>query len=174
MELEQAKEELEMLETLYPNQHDYLKHELRSFISHLQNSYSYSHPLPQNNTSLTAFLDTEGFVSSFSFSSFFFVIFVLLNMVFEVVLFYSCNAESTSLEHIKSIQLALPEREEVMKEGKKGAENSELESPKSVVIKRCPSRRKNKRKDRVDLVLEKAQNCLKKIRHFKTSLFSPS
>ncbi|KEH34567.1 hypothetical protein MtrunA17_Chr3g0109201 [Medicago truncatula] len=141
MELEQAKEELEMLETLYPNQHDYLKHELRSFISHLQNSYSYSHPLPQNNTSLTAFLDTE---------------------------------ESTSLEHIKSIQLALPEREEVMKEGKKGAENSELESPKSVVIKHCPSRRKNKRKDRVDLVLEKAQNCLKKIRHFKTSLFSPS
>ena len=95
-------------------------------------------------------------------------------MVFEVVLFYSCNAESTSLEHIKSIQHALPEREEVTEEGKKGAESSELESPKVVVIKHCPSSRKNKRKDRVDLVLEKAQNCLKKIRHFKTSLFSPS
>jgi hypothetical protein len=172
MELEQAKEELEMLETLYPNQHDYLKHELKSFISHLQNSYSYSHPLPQHNTSLAAFLDTEGFVSS-SFFHLFIVIFVLLNMVFEIVLFYFCNAESTSLEHIKSIQHALPVREEVMEKGKKGAESSELESPKVVVIKHCHSRRKNKRKDRVDLVLERAQNCIKKIRHFKTSLFSP-
>jgi hypothetical protein len=70
MELEQAKEELEILETLYPNQHDYLKHELRSLISQLQNNttHSYSHPLPQYNTS-HLFLDTEGsFSSPFSYS----------------------------------------------------------------------------------------------------------
>jgi hypothetical protein len=70
MELEQAKEELEILETLYPNQHDYLKHELKSLISQLQNTttHSYSHPLPQYNTS-HLFLDTEGsFSSPFSYS----------------------------------------------------------------------------------------------------------
>ncbi|CAL5202739.1 unnamed protein product [Lathyrus oleraceus] len=136
MELEQAKQELKMLETLYPNQHHYLKHELRSFII----QYSYSQPLPQYHTSL-AFLDTE---------------------------------ESTNLEQTKGMKLGLPDIEEVTEKKKKGAESSELESPKSVVVKHYPSSRKNKRKDRVDLVLERAQNCLKKIRHFKTSLFSHS
>lgn len=71
---------------------------------------------------------------------------------------------------MKGIKLGLPDKEEATE--KKGAENSELEPPKSVGIKH--SSRKNKRKDRVDLVLERAQNCLKKIRHFKTSLFSHS
>ncbi|XP_058749094.1 uncharacterized protein LOC131622068 [Vicia villosa] len=132
MELEQAKQELKMLETLYPNQHNYLKHELRTFII----QHSYSHPLPQYHTSL-AFLDTE---------------------------------ESTNLEQTKGLKLGLPDIEEVKE--KKDIESSELEPPKSVVIKH--SSRQNKRKDRVDLVLERAQNCLKKIRHFKTSLFSHS
>ncbi|CAI8597108.1 unnamed protein product [Vicia faba] len=131
MELEQAKQELKMLETLYPNQHHYLKHELRSFII----QHSYSHPLPQYHTSL-AFLDTE---------------------------------ESTNLEQTKGIKLGLPDIQEVTEKKKKGAESSVLESPKHY-----PSSRKKKRKDRVDLVLERAQNCLKKIRHFKTSLFSHS
>ncbi|WJX37034.1 hypothetical protein P8452_24848 [Trifolium repens] len=140
MELEQAKEELEILETLYPNQHDYLKHELKSLISQLQNTttHSYSHPLPQYNTS-HLFLDTE---------------------------------ESTNLEQTK-IKLFLPEREEVVEKRKKSAESSELKSPKSVVMKHYPSSKKNKRKDRVDLVLERAENCLKKIRLFKKTLFSP-
>ncbi|CAJ2640585.1 uncharacterized protein LOC123917345 [Trifolium pratense] len=141
MELEQAKEELEILETLYPNQHHYLKHELRSLITQLQNTttHSYSHPLPQYNTS-HLFLDTE---------------------------------ESTNLEQTKKIQLVLPEREVVEKE-KKGAKSSDLESPKSFVMKHYPSSKKNKRKDRVDLVLERAENCLKKIRLFKKTLFSSS
>lgn len=72
------------------------------------------------------------------------------------------------------MKLGLPDIEEVTEKKKKGAESSKLESPKSVVVKHYPSSRKNKRKDRVDLVLERAQNCLKKIRHFKTSLFSHS
>lgn len=51
--------------------------------------------------------------------------------------------------------------------------SSKLETPKSVVVKHFSSR-KNKRKDRVDLVLERAQVCLKKIKHLKTFLLSPS
>ncbi|XP_004500423.1 uncharacterized protein [Cicer arietinum] len=125
-ELEQAKEELEMLQTLYPNQHHILKQELSSFIFQLQYSHFQSHPLSQNNTSLAYLVDTQ---------------------------------ESTSLEQTKRIQLALPDGEKkvVMEKGK----TSELQSPNT-----------RKRKDRVDLVLEKAQICLKKIRLFKTSLLS--
>jgi hypothetical protein len=78
------------------------------------------------------------------------------------------------LEQTKKIKLVLPEREEVVEKGKKSGESSELESPKSVVMKHYPSSKKNKRKDRVDLVLERAENCLKKIRLFKKTLFSPS
>lgn len=71
------------------------------------------------------------------------------------------------------IQVAALAEREVM-EGK-AAESSELESsPKSVVMKHYSSSRKMKRKDRVDLVLERAQKCLKKIQHLKASLLSPS
>lgn len=70
------------------------------------------------------------------------------------------------------IQVAALAEREVM-EGK-AAERSELESPKSVVMKHYSSSRKMKRKDRVDLVLERAQKCLKKIQHLKASLLSPS
>lgn len=67
---EKAKEELEMLEAQYPNQHEYLKHELRSFIFQLQSKHHDSELLPEINHCNThlAFFDTEGFF--FTFSSF--------------------------------------------------------------------------------------------------------
>ena len=86
----------------------------------------------------------------------------------------SCEAESTSLEQKKrsnyGLELALADK--VIMEGKID-EGSEPQSPRTVIVKQYSSR-KNKRKDRVDLVLERAQACLKKIRHLKTSLLSPS
>ncbi|MCD9559178.1 hypothetical protein HAX54_017001 [Datura stramonium] len=42
--MEQAKQELEILETQYPNKFEYLKLELRSFISFLESHYSDSLP----------------------------------------------------------------------------------------------------------------------------------
>ncbi|XP_020223092.1 uncharacterized protein LOC109805437 [Cajanus cajan] len=138
---EQAKEELKMLEAQYPNQHEFLKHELRSLIFQLQSKHQDSEPLPENNHCNLAFRDTQ---------------------------------ESTSLEQGKSSshgsELGLAER--VVTDGKVD-ENSELETPKIDVMKHFSSR-KNKRKDRVDLVLERAQVCLKKIKHLKIFLFSPS
>jgi len=68
------------------------------------------------------------------------------------------------------VEVGLAER--VVMEGEISG-SSELETPKSDVIKQSSSR-KNKRKDRVDLVLERAQVCLKKIKHLKTFLLSPS
>ncbi|XP_061340269.1 uncharacterized protein LOC133286816 [Gastrolobium bilobum] len=140
---EQAKEELKMLEAQYPNQYEYLKHELRSFIFQLQSKHQDSQLLPENNhCSTLIFHDTE---------------------------------ESTTLEQRKrsnyGLEMALAER--VVMGGGKIDESSELESSKTVVTKHCSSR-KNKRKDRVDLVLERAQTCLKKIQHLKTFLLSPS
>ncbi|XP_027337518.1 uncharacterized protein LOC113851248 [Abrus precatorius] len=126
--VERAMEELKMLETKYPNQHEFLKQQLRSFILQHQESQM----LQENNhcTTFLAFCDTE---------------------------------ESTNY----GLNLALADR--VVMKGKID-ESSELESPKGVVM----SSRKSKRRDRVDLVLERAQTCLKKIRHLKTSLLSPS
>ncbi|KAK7333746.1 hypothetical protein VNO80_30523 [Phaseolus coccineus] len=138
---ELAKEELELLEAQYPNQHEHLKHELKSFICQLQTKHLDSELLVENNHCNThLFFDTE---------------------------------ESTSLEGQRSncgLELGLAER--VVMEGEISG-SSELEASKSDVIKQSSSR-KNKRKDRVDLVLERAQVCLKKIKHLKTFLLSPS
>ncbi|KAL2333119.1 hypothetical protein Fmac_014332 [Flemingia macrophylla] len=138
---EQVKEELKMLEAQFPNQHEFLKHELRSFIFQLQSKHLDSEPVTENNHYNLAFRDTQ---------------------------------ESTSLEQLTSSsngsKLGLAER--VVMEGKID-ESSELENPKTDVMKHFSSR-KNKRKDRVDLVLEKAHVCLKKIKHLKTFWFSPS
>lgn len=76
---EQAKEELEILEDQYPNQYEFLKQELRTFILELQNSkHQDSELLPQNNhcnTSLALLLDTEGcFTFSLPFLPFFVMI----------------------------------------------------------------------------------------------------
>ncbi|CAL0301384.1 unnamed protein product [Lupinus luteus] len=139
-----AKEELNMLETQYPNQYEYLKLELRSFILQLQSNHHDSPLLPQNT--LLHFLDTE---------------------------------ESTCLDKRKmsnnignnyGLELALEDSEvmEVMID-----EGYELKSSMNAECKGYKSG-KSKRKDRVDLVLERAQACLRKIRHFKTSLLSHS
>ncbi|KAG4935094.1 hypothetical protein AAZX31_18G047600 [Glycine max] len=140
---EQAKEELKLLEAQYPNHHEHLKNELRSFIFQLQTNHHDSEQLPENNNFSThlAFFDTE---------------------------------ESTSLEELRKrsdydLELGLADRVVIEKiDG-----SSKLETPKSVVVKHFSSR-KNKRKDRVDLVLERAQVCLKKIKHLKTFLLPPS
>ncbi|KAG4974981.1 hypothetical protein AAZX31_11G211100 [Glycine max] len=140
---EHAKEELKLLEAQYPNQHEHLKNELRSFIFQLQTNHQDSEQLPENNNFSThlAFFDTE---------------------------------ESTSLGEQRKrsdydLELALADRLVIEKIGG----SSELETPKSVVVKHFSSRKNNKRKDRVDLVLERAQVCLKKIKHLKTFLLSP-
>lgn len=66
---ELAKEELELLEAQYPNQHEYLKNELKSFIFQLQSKNLDSELLLENNlcNNHLVFLDTEGFplLSSF-------------------------------------------------------------------------------------------------------------
>lgn len=93
-------------------------------------------------------------------------------MVFEIYCF-SCDTESTSLEgQRKSSDCGFEpaSADRVVMEGETTG-SSELETPKSDVIKHFSSRKK--RKDRVDLVLERAQVCLKKIKHLKTSLLSP-
>ena len=71
---EHAKEELKLLEAQYPNQHEHLKNELRSFIFQLQTNHQDSEQLPENNNFSThlAFFDTEGF--SLLFSSFFYFV----------------------------------------------------------------------------------------------------
>ncbi|XP_052116068.1 uncharacterized protein LOC107475233 isoform X2 [Arachis duranensis] len=93
------------------------------------------------------------------------------------------KAESTTLEQMKKIKsyglgLALADKVTIMEE--KIDEGCELvESPRTVIVKHHHhssrnNHSNNKRKlDRVDLVLERAQACLKKLRHLKTSLLSP-
>lgn len=88
---------------------------------------------------------------------------------------HSFETESTSLGEQRKrsdydLELALADRLVIEKIGG----SSELETPKSVVVKHFSSRKNNKRKDRVDLVLERAQVCLKKIKHLKTFLLPPS
>ncbi|MED6152345.1 hypothetical protein PIB30_090998 [Stylosanthes scabra] len=146
---EEALEELKKLEAQYPNQFEHLKNELRSFITQLQSNHSQtdSPPHPENNN---IHYDTQ---------------------------------ESTSLEQMKKIKsygLGLALADKVMNmEGKIDEEGCELvESPRTVIVKHHhphhSSMKKKKRKvDRVDLVLERAQACLKKIRHLKTSLLPP-
>lgn len=172
---EHAKEELKLLEAQYPNQHEHLKNELRSFIFQLQTNHQDSEQLPENNNFSThlAFFDTEGF-SLLSSSFFYFVIMLRGLYGFEMFLSFFFETESTSLEELRKrsdydLELGLADRVVIEKiDG-----SSKLETPKSVVVKHFSSR-KNKRKDRVDLVLERAQVCLKKIKHLKTFLLPPS
>ena len=94
---EHAKEELKLLEAQYPNQHEHLKNELRSFIFQLQTNHQDSEQLPENNNFSThlAFFDTEGF--SLLFSSFFYVfVFLGSTRVFPLLLrILRCNEEFT-------------------------------------------------------------------------------
>jgi len=51
--IEKAKEELETLENQHPERFDYLKHELKSFISLLQSQQLVVDPLPTTSTATT-------------------------------------------------------------------------------------------------------------------------
>ncbi|KAI4307737.1 hypothetical protein L6164_030891 [Bauhinia variegata] len=142
---EQAKEELEMIEAQYPNHFQSLKLELKSFIFLLQTQKQETQLIPENNcsTSPSSMVDTQ---------------------------------ESTSLEQAQqrrksncSFEAALKDR--VVMEGKID-EDSQLASPKSDKVVKKYSGRMRKRKDRVDVVLEMAQGCLKKIKLLKATLLS--
>ncbi|OIV95687.1 hypothetical protein TanjilG_01481 [Lupinus angustifolius] len=139
-----AKEELNMLETQYPNQYESLKLELRSFILQLQSNHHDSPLIPQKT--FLPFLDTQ---ESTCFDK---------------------RKMSNIISNNYGLELALEDSEvmEVMID-----EGCELEPPMNAEWKGGKSR-KDKRKDRVDLVLERAQACLNKIRHFKTTLLSQS
>ena len=67
---EQAKEELEILETQHPNRFEYLKLELKSFIFHIQSQSQL--PLPENYSPssfpTSSIATTQGYIS-FSLSS---------------------------------------------------------------------------------------------------------
>ncbi|KAL1332324.1 hypothetical protein HN51_061145 [Arachis hypogaea] len=146
---EEALEELKQLEAQYPNQFEHLKNELRSFITQLQSNHHTHTDSPQPEINNIHY-DTQ---------------------------------ESTSLEQMKRIKsyglgLALADKVTIMEE--RIDEGCELvESPRTVIVKHHHhssrnNHSNNKRKlDRVDLVLERAQTCLKKLRHLKTSLLSP-
>jgi len=83
---ELAKEELELLEAQYPNQHEYLKHELKSFIFQLQTKNLDSELLLEHNhcNNHFVFLDTEGFPLLF----FFLLLYVLSCWFFRYIVFH--------------------------------------------------------------------------------------
>ncbi|KAK4278148.1 hypothetical protein QN277_016036 [Acacia crassicarpa] len=111
---QQAKQELEMLESLYPDRFQYLKLDLKSFISHDHLSKTCSFH--------SSMVDTQ---------------------------------ESTSLDQRK----------------RKKKRTANEDSEHSDQHDECYwSVKKKKKKDRVDLVLERAEACLRKIRQFKASL----
>ena len=73
---EQAKEELEMLETQHPNRFEYLKLDLKSFIFQIQ--YQSQLPLPKNYSSssfpTSSIATTQGYISfSLSYNLLFFI-----------------------------------------------------------------------------------------------------
>ncbi|XP_028752743.1 uncharacterized protein LOC114712383 isoform X2 [Neltuma alba] len=116
---QQAKEELEMLESLYPNRFQYLKLELKSFIS------QHHHHTPEPSSFLSSIADTQ---------------------------------ESSSLNQRKR------------KNKSTAGEDSEYCDQQEECYGSV--KKMKKKKDRVDLVLERAEACLRKIRQFKASLLS--
>ncbi|KAJ4724254.1 hypothetical protein OWV82_003262 [Melia azedarach] len=114
--IEQAKEELEMLETQHPHRFGYLKMELKSFIFLLESQYNNN-----NNNNNPISLPT-----------------------------YSTAAATQASTSRKR---------------KKGGSESEI-----CKMVRRNGAFKHKRRDRIDLVLEKAQSCLRKIQQLKSSL----
>ncbi|KAK9221019.1 hypothetical protein WN944_009443 [Citrus x changshan-huyou] len=110
--LKQAKEELQMLETQYPNRFGHLKMELKSFILLLE-SQQYSNNIPSCSTATTQ--------------------------------------ASTNKKRKKGGSLT---HEVIIEE-----------------ISKCQKVEGNfKGRNRIDLVLEKAQSCLRKIQELKSSL----
>ncbi|KAJ8549811.1 hypothetical protein K7X08_033518 [Anisodus acutangulus] len=109
--MEQAKQELEILETQYPNKFEYLKLELRSFISLLESHYS--DPVPSSS--------------------------------------YVATQESSS-----------------NRKRKNGSFVSQ-EEPKKKLQKVVQDTVGCTKRSRIDVVMERAQACLRKIQRFKTS-----
>lgn len=153
---EQANVELQSLQLLYPNRFEYLKLELKSFI-HLLQSQS-EHPFPQPNTILTSNRspspfsfgpDTQGQYNELItiFTSFFFSSSSLLIRDFGV--------ESSSCRKRRKV-------EEGRNSRRNGLQREVAESESKI----------GRRKDRVEVVLERAAVCLCKIRRFKMALFS--
>ncbi|XP_059624632.1 uncharacterized protein LOC132267489 [Cornus florida] len=120
MMLEQAKEELQILETQYPNQFGYLKQELKSFIFLLE-----SQNLGANSISLS----TSSSV---------------------------ITQESTAKK-----------RRKISSELEGGVMEVEIEGPKQKKPRGDCDVYMNEKRDRVDLVIERAQACLHKIQRFK-------
>ncbi|KAK9291374.1 hypothetical protein L1049_019320 [Liquidambar formosana] len=114
--IEQAKEELRILEDQHPNKFDYLKLELKSFI----------------------FLESQK------------------------LLFHNNNSSN---DDILSTSSTATTRGSTSRKRKKGS----IEKESKHKFQRIDGYLK--KRDRVDVVLERAQDCLQKIRDFKTNFF---
>lgn len=130
MMIEQAKEELQILEAQHPNRFEYLKLELKSFICLLQS---------QNPTML------------------------LSNQYDNMVVCSSSTATTQASSTSKKRKKGASERKRTEPGGK-------IEQSKQL-IQRANSDESlySRRRDRVEVALERAQACLQKIQQFKTS-----
>lgn len=118
--IEQAKEELEILEYQHPNKFSCLKQDLKAYISELES---------QNQTTTSMSAATQGDRS------------LHLSLQTKPYLMFSCNAESSNRNKRGASRLIMPHAVGSMK-------------------RRCNT----------DAVLHRAQQCLHKIQHFKTTL----
>ncbi|CDP01721.1 unnamed protein product [Coffea canephora] len=119
--IEQAKEELQILEAQQPDNFNYLKDELKSFISRLE---SQSLPLP---------------------SAGFFLFFMGTSLLYIVVITESSACKKRKKED--------------------SLEDENIEGPKRKSQRVAGDERRN----RIDLAIERARECLEKIQRFKTS-----
>ncbi|EXB86767.1 hypothetical protein L484_007791 [Morus notabilis] len=132
---ERAKEELRNIEAQYPNSHEYLKLELKSFIFLLQSHHHHDHLNILLNSDHTQFFPTSSPAVA--------------------------TQESTSNRKRKKVS----ENHCIDNDSDKQELNQINQSPEDIVVKET-----KKRRDRVELVLERARACLRKIRHLKSSL----
>lgn len=167
--IDQAKEELQILEAQQPNGFNHLKLELKSFISHLESQILL---LPSDND------DVMNMVSCFNINPTSLSISSTVTtqgnvFLFPVILLYA----TTIFVLIKYCSLFMVSMTEssVGKKRKKGdsesrpvMEGKNIEAPKKkfqrAAVDGCV-----KRRDRIDVVVEKARACLQKIQEFKTS-----
>ncbi|KAJ0021141.1 hypothetical protein Pint_31110 [Pistacia integerrima] len=122
--IEQAKEELQILETLHPNRFDYLKLELKSFIFFLESQHNNNDNNNENN-----------------------------NLIYYPSSSTATTQASTNNRKRKKAGI-----------GMGSCRNEEMKNKFQRVLGEF------KRRDRIDLVLEKAQSCLRKIKELKSSL----
>ncbi|KAH7850449.1 hypothetical protein Vadar_033173 [Vaccinium darrowii] len=131
MMIEQAKEELQILEAQHPNRFEYLKLELKSFITLLQS---------QNPFLLSNQYNSSSSVVSSSSTA-------------------TTQASSTSKKRKKgSSEMLRPESGGKIDQNKRRIQRAN-----------CDDSLNGRRRDRVEVVIERAQACLHKIQQFKTS-----